>query len=120
MRRVTIALLAASVLLAGCGGDSGDDTPSHAKQQAAVDAGEKSPQDAAFEDFVREEGFASTDADVEAMVALAASICAAYDRDVSFVDIIKTAAEAGGYSSYEAGQINGAATTAYCPEHATP
>lgn len=111
----TIPLTAACLLaLTGCGAEGESQTP----QMDAVQAGEKSPADAAFEDYVLKEGFAETDADLDAVKDLAKSICDAYDQGHSFVTIIETIVDSGGYNGREAGELNGAATAAYCPEHA--
>ncbi len=117
MRKSIIMIVtAAAALTAGC---SSDGAPSRDEQAAAIAAGEKTPEDAVFEDFVREEDLAANDADVEAMIELGQAICQAYDEGHDFVEIIKVATDVG-FSGREAGQLNGAATAAYCPEHATP
>jgi hypothetical protein len=116
-KTIIMGIIAATTVITGCSSAS-DAAPTVDKQTAAVVAGDKTPEEAAFEDFVRQE-FDANDADVEAMTEMAQAICSAYDRGNSSVDVVRVATESG-FSGYEAGQLNGAATAASCPEHATP
>lgn len=110
MRKTIVMTIAVAITFtAGCS-SSADGGSSPAEQ---------APQDAAYEDVVRELGLARTAADVRALVELAEGICASYDDGHTFIDVVQALASPGAYSYSEAGQINGAATGAYCPEHAT-
>ena len=113
-----MACLAAAAALAGCGGD-GDAGPVATATTAAATpddpASVRAAADAALSDFVTAEGLTSHGS-VEDLIALALAVCDAYDRQVAFADVIASL-EDSGFSGYEAGQVNGAATAAYCPEH---
>lgn len=108
--------LAVSLTLAGCGGGS-----------AAVDAGREaaedgsSPEEAAEEvylAFLEDEGIVPTYGDRETALTLGRQICDRYERGDSFAEVTSTLV-AEGFPDYEAGQVSGAATAAFCPERAT-
>ena len=119
MRRV-LACCAAAAVLAGCGGDGDAGPAATASTTTAAPtpddpASARAAADAAFSEFVTAEGLTSHGS-VEDLIALALAVCDAYDRRVAFADVIASL-EDSGFSGYEAGQVNGAATAAYCPEH---
>lgn len=105
MRRVRkrLALTAAALLLiAGCGDDP-----------APLE-----PEDV-YVGYLEKEGIVPKYGDAETALVLGHQICDRYDRGDTFAAVIGTLAD-NGIPGYEAGQINGAATSALCPEHATP
>ena len=116
MRRVLAGLLAALVT-AGCGDAGTPAAPPSAPTAAATSAplSDRAAADAVFTDFVTAEGLTSHGS-AEDLISLALAVCDAYDRGVAVADVVASL-EASGFTGYEAGQVNGAATATYCPEH---
>ena len=115
MRRVLACL--AALALAGCGDAGTTAAPPVTSSAAATStpASDREAADAVFTDFVTAEGLTSHGS-AEDLIALALAVCDAYDRGVAVADVVASL-EASGFTGYEAGQVNGAATATYCPEH---
>jgi Protein of unknown function (DUF732) len=116
VRRALVCLVAA--VLTGCGGGdaTGDTAPTAAAgTTTGAPASDREAADAAFTRFVTDQGLTSHGS-VDDLIALALAVCDAYDRGVPVADVIASL-EGNGFSAYEAGQVNGAATATYCPEH---
>jgi hypothetical protein len=115
--RRALACLAAAAVLAGCG-DEGGAAPAATTTAAPTTSAPPSDREAAdavFTDFVTDQGLTSHGS-VEDLIALALAVCDAYDRGVAVADVVASL-EDSGFTGYEAGQVIGAATATYCPEH---
>lgn len=108
MRRAAALLLAATSVLAGCGG--GDEEPTRTPAQVSADAA-----DYAFGEYVKENDMTQY-GDMKALRDLAASACRTLDRDVQWIDMLKATMDAG-FTARDAGGFIGASVAAYCPEH---
>jgi predicted small lipoprotein YifL len=115
VRRVLACL--AALALAGCGDAGTTAAPPATSPPAATStpASDREAADAVFTDFVTAQGLTSHGSP-EDLIALALAVCDAYDRGVGVADVVASL-EASGFDPYEAGQVNGAATATYCPEH---
>lgn len=112
MRRVLACL--AALALAGCGDAGTTDTPPPAASTSTPPS-DREAADAVLADFVTAQGLTSHGSPAD-LIALALAVCDAYDRGVGVADVVASL-EASGFDAYEAGQVNGAATATYCPEH---
>jgi uncharacterized protein DUF732 len=115
--RWALACLAAAAALTGCG-DEGGTAPAATTTSAATTStppSDREAADAVFTDFVTDQGLTSHGS-VEDLIALALAVCDAYDRGVAVTDVVASL-EDSGFAGYEAGQVIGAATATYCPEH---
>ncbi len=139
MRRALtiLATAAAAVTLTGCGGDdSGDDaaatTAASSSSAASTSSARptRSPSTTpsatptlsqemtrqVFVNFLEGRGFIPTYMDGDVAVQLAEALCGRYDNGASYEDVVGVLLN-GGIPAYEAGGFEGAAVTAFCPEH---
>lgn len=126
----TVWVLSAAVLLSACSSEEPTETaaPSSTSSAATTTAAPTSSplaptlspemREQAFVTFLEGKGFIPKYATASEAVDLAGALCGRYDGGSSYEDVIGVLL-AGGVSAFEAGGFEGAAVTAYCPEHAT-
>lgn len=130
MRKALIAVVAVAAL-AGCGGgeessaeettaasSSSSSSPAPSMSAAPEPSATLAPEmrDKVFVTFLEQRGFVPTYATAEAAVDLADALCGRYDGGASYEDVVGVLL-AGGVPAAEAGGFEGAAVTAFCPEH---
>ena len=116
MKRSALAATAFAVLLAtGCGGDVAETADDSRSQTALTDE----QREQVYVTFLRKEGIVPTYGEAEEALVLGRQICDRYRNGDNFVEVVKTLTD-NGFTGYDAGQLNGAATAAFCPEHKTP
>jgi hypothetical protein len=125
-RLVAATVAVASLTLAGCGG-SPDVAPKAAASNPATQSSTapssttsteipQAVRDTIFDQYVTNNGL-TAHGDVSTLEAGAHTICAAYANGQGFIEVIQALVQ-GGWSAYQAGQMNGASVTAYCPQYA--
>lgn len=137
--RKALIVTAVVAVLAGCGGQKSDNqavsasTASTSSSSSATPTTSKAPAPTAtssttppglspemrqqvFTTFLGGQGFIPKYMNADTAVQLADALCGRYDGGASYEDVVGVLL-AGGIPAFEAGGFEGAAVTAFCPEH---
>jgi predicted small lipoprotein YifL len=135
--RKALIMLATVAALAACGGGGepraeAADTVSPSSSSSSASSTSKAPtspspapspalspemRQQVFVTFLEGQGFIPTYSTAEVAVDLAGALCGRYDDGASYEDVVGVLLAAG-IPAFEAGGFEGAAVTAFCPEHA--
>lgn len=113
-----VSIVAAAVLLGGCGTEVASPSPTPTVTVTATQAPSPAPEDTTDDTFIAvlESQFGPMDAETEmTSKSVARKICTLLDMDTSVVTIVNIVKSAG-FTDYDAGYFIGASVKAYCPE----